>query len=133
MEIYKNAILAAGAANATGQNVDFTGCLASWALEVVVEATAATLQGSIVFGFGIEDAPTLNAGASMLLQRTQAPTGFTFTAATSTLALANPAIGRSSMILAAATPIKIVRPVWTYASGGGTFVVRVIAWGATYT
>ncbi len=125
-----NQFLAVGPASAVGATQDLTGTLTAWAVEVILDASANTLNGTLTFGIGVETAATYPLGNTIFLATTQAPAGWTFTGATSTLVFTNPPSGRTSMILRGAAPIRLLTPTWTYTSGGGTFTLRCIAWGA---
>lgn len=134
-----NRILLAGTnANATGIPYYQTGQQVSTCFEISCDVTAASLVAEVNFTAGLEDAAVLPNLMNAFVQTTVAPTGVTF--------VANPgggqghvrfgaggvfpAVGRSSIVLRLSLACRFVKPVYTYTSGGGDVVVKVIGWGA---
>lgn len=130
-EVYIPNLLDAQAANQTGNALNCVG-LVTVMTEVVCVVTAATLAATVTFTQGIEPAPNFPAGfiaggTGTLISNGVA--GYSFSAGTAVLTIANPAIGRTSVVIRWATPARFLVPVYAYGSGGGTVQVRVAAWG----
>lgn len=126
-EIYNQTLLVAGPANTVGDTLECVG-LANAYLEIITECTVANLSASITIGMGVEQAasyPPLNFGTLLNV----ATAGLSFSTATGTFTLLNIATGKTTTVYRFAAPARYMKPTWTYLSGGGTFSVRVVAWG----
>lgn len=102
--------------------------------EFVVDVTAATLQGSFAFRpriaepNGVTPNP-LGFGAGLaMVAITPVPTGLSI-AASGAMTINNPNIGRSRLILRIIRPPRVIDPVYTYTSGGGTVNFALLSWG----
>lgn len=129
-----NPILLAGASSAVGSELVLEGYGTTVCFEVILEASAATLVGTLQFTGGITPFATypefiIGAGFSQI---TTAPAGYNVANVGNNgrLVFASPASGRTSIVLkiVGLCP-RIVKPVWTYTSGGGTVALRVIPYG----
>lgn len=97
--------------------------------ELILDTTAATFSGDVVFTVGIEAGPRYdNPVVGALVAVTAAPTGWTLTNGIQVV-WSNPASGTTRMVLRYANPPRLISPYYTYNSGGGTPRIRINAWG----
>lgn len=132
MSELKQTVLVAGASSLAGAPVVQPGVGTTLVFEVVLEVTAATLQGSVTFGGGLTEFSSypLFAVGQGLSQITQLPAGFTLPSPFSMLTINNPGVGRHCVLVKTTVLApRIVQANWNYTSGGGDVKCAITAWG----
>lgn len=127
-EILNQTFLTASTATATGDTLNCWGLEQLFVEIQLVNATA--INGTIDFCGGIEDVATLPTVLNGALISNGSTGGYTYNAATGRLTLTAVAGPNSRILLRFDKPTRLMRPIWTYGSGGGSpCTIRCVAWG----
>jgi hypothetical protein len=129
MELTK--LLLDGSTTTTNGDVFDASGLTTVSFQLVIDATAATLSATVAIGGSLDllgDTLSTYPTQTGVVATSTLPGTITIPA-TGVITLANVAIGRTDLLLRLPFPPKLLRPAYTYTSGGGTVRVRLYAYG----
>lgn len=130
MQIFQTAFYASSNP-AQGQVSETINCngLTALFVELVVNASAATLVGTVNLGMGVSEFSSYpNVQAATLIAPPATPTGVAVTAGA--IVLTNPAIGRTVSMYRISNVGRLFKPTLLAPfAGGGDYDVRLTVWG----